>query len=277
MTHPPTTSRQLLSRVFLPIVNVLLRLFSWKLPSYFSARERVSFLLFGFEKPLVAAIRGIIHPGSIILDIGANIGFISREFARLAGNNGRVAAFEPDPAAFDCLKFNSRAFLTIKPIHAAVSDSSGVCKLFLHPASGMSNSLVHEWENAEAIEVSSTTVDDWLAENPEFQKPHLVKIDVEGAEKRVLDGMRYTLRENPNVALIVEFCPKLLGGKDESRDLLKTLRTHGALFMITPSGEIRGIHDEETIYNNLNKDGFVNLVCRKPAIPSEHACLEQKI
>lgn len=268
MTHPPKTIRQLLGRAALPVANGLLRLFGWKLPPYFSARERLSFLFFGFEKPLLTAIRRLVRPGDTVLDVGANIGLLSREFARLAGRDGRVAAFEPDPATFACLKFNTRAFRTVQPVHAAVSDSDGRCKLFLHPTSGMSNSLVHDWENSEAIDVSSTTVDNWLAENPEFQKPHLVKIDVEGAEKRVLDGMHSTLRDNPQATLIVEFCPKLLGGEAGSRDLLETLRAYGTLFLITESGEIREVRDDGTIYNSLNRDGFVNLVCRKAAIPS---------
>jgi len=268
ITHPTRTVRQLLSRAALPVANGLLRIFGWKLPSYFNVRERLSFLFFGFEKPLLAATRRLVRPGNTVLDIGANIGFLSREFARLAGHAGRVAAFEPDPATLDCLKFNTRSFPTVQPVHAAVSDLNGLCKLFLHPTSGMSNSLVHDWENSEAIDVSSITVDKWLAENPEFQKPHVVKIDVEGAEKRVLDGMRATLHDNPDIILIVEFCPKLLGGEDESRNLLETLRSHGALFTINQSGEIMKVHDDETIHNSLNKDDFVNLVCRKTGIHS---------
>lgn len=267
MTHPPKTIRQLLGRAALPVADVLLRLFGWKLPPYFSARERLSFLFFGFEKPLLTATRRLVRPGNSVLDIGANIGLLSCEFARLAGHAGRVAAFEPDPATLDCLKFNTRSLRTVQLVHAAVSDSNGLCKLFLHPTSGMSNSLVHDWENSEAIDVSSTTVDKWLAENPDFQKPQVVKIDVEGAEKRVLDGMRSTLRDNPDIILIVEFCPKLLGGEDGSLNLLKTLRTHGALFVINQSGEIIEAHDE-TIYKSLNKDGFVNLVCQKADIHS---------
>ena len=268
MTRPSRTVRQLLGRAAIPVANGLLRLFGWKLPPYFSARERLSFLFFGFEKPLLIATRRLVRPGNTVLDIGANIGLLSRDFARLAGHAGRVAAFEPDPATFDCLKFNTRAFRTVQPVHAAASDSNGVCKLFLHPTSGMSNSLVHNWANSEAINVSSTTVDSWLAENPEFQKPDIIKIDVEGAEKRVLDGMRSTLRDNPDIILIVEFCPNLLGGEDGSRDLLETLRTHGALFLITESGEIIEVRDDGTIHNSLNKDGFVNLVCQKVPIPS---------
>jgi FkbM family methyltransferase len=268
MNHPQKTTRRLLSRGALPLSNGLLRLYGWKLPSYFSARERLSFLLFGFEKPLLTAIRQLVRSGNTVLDIGANVGLLSREFARLAGQAGQVAAFEPDPATFACLKFNTRTLPTVQPVHAAASDSTGVCKLFLHPTSGMSNSLVHNWEHSETIDVSSTTVDNWLAMNPKFQKPHLVKIDVEGAENRVLDGMRSTLHENPHVTLIVEFCPKLLGGDDESRDLLETLRTHGILSLITESGEIRKVHDDETIQHSLNKDGFVNLVSRKAVIRS---------
>lgn len=268
MTYPSRTVRQLLGRAAIPVANGLVRLFGWKLPPYFSGRERLSFLFFGFEKPLLTAIRRLVHPGDTVLDVGANIGLLSREFARLAGHAGRVAAFEPDPAAFDCLKFNTRAFRTVQPVHAAVSDSNGVCKLFLHPTSGMSNSLVHNWENSETIDVTSTTVDSWLAEHPEFQKPDLVKIDVEGAEQMVLEGMIATLHGNSHLTLIVEFCPKLLGGKDEARDLLEALRVHGNLFLITEHGEIREANDDETIHNNLNKDGFVNLVCKKAIIHS---------
>lgn len=252
--------RSLKRRFAMTVSTLLLRLFGWKMPAYFSGRDRLKFFFQGLEKPVVEAVRQLIKPGDVVLDIGANIGFLSRHFACLAGKNGRVVAFEPDPSTFTCLRFNTRFHRQVQPVNAAVSDTTGTCTLFLHPTSGMSNSLVHEWSNSQAIEVTSTTVDAWLSKHPDLKAPALVKIDVEGAEKRVLDGMNHTLKNNPDLALVVEFCPKLLGSGD--RDLLEALQAcRRTVGLISENGSIQKITQPEEIYQHLNKDGFVNLVC----------------
>jgi len=256
-------------RLIRPITTALLSMSGWTLPPYFSERERLGFLFKGFEKSLLAALGQFVVPGSRVLDIGANIGLVSRHCARLAGKSGLIAAFEPDPETFTCLRKNTANFPQISAVNSAVSDAKGVKELFLHPTSGMSNSLVHHWRGGKTVTVDVTTVDAWLESNPAFGRPDLVKIDVEGAERAVLQGMQNTFASCPHLVVVVEFCPKLLGGREASLSLLAHLQSvRGRLLLIEENGLMREIVDEEDIFRSLNKDGFVNLVaCQHEIAP----------
>ncbi|HEV8095574.1 MAG TPA: FkbM family methyltransferase [Burkholderiales bacterium] len=66
------------------------------------------YLLGAFEPRLVGAYRKLIRPGACILDIGANIGAHTLQFAKLVGDRGRVVAYEPTAYAFDKLQANLR-------------------------------------------------------------------------------------------------------------------------------------------------------------------------
>src|SRR6202158_5363177 len=53
-----------------------------------------------YERQTKAALRRLVSPGSLVLDIGANIGAHTLHLAQLVGPNGRVTAFEPTDYAF---------------------------------------------------------------------------------------------------------------------------------------------------------------------------------
>ncbi len=67
-----------------------------------------------------------LHPGQVVLDLGANIGYFTLLFARQVGDSGHVYAFEPGPLSFLLLKKNiaANAYRNITPINKAVSDKS---------------------------------------------------------------------------------------------------------------------------------------------------------
>ena len=64
-----------------------------------------------YEPCVVAVANKEIKKGGVVLDIGANIGYFTLIFARLVGDNGKVYAFEPDPANFALLKKGSENYL----------------------------------------------------------------------------------------------------------------------------------------------------------------------
>src|SRR6185503_13852355 len=62
-------------------------------------------ILFGnYEAEEIEIMRKFLRPGQIIVDVGANVGYLTRLFARATGTTGRVCAFEPNPLIFDILK-----------------------------------------------------------------------------------------------------------------------------------------------------------------------------
>lgn len=149
---------------------------------------------------------GALAPGDVFVDIGANHGYFTLIAASQVGPAGRVYAFEPNPPVFDQLAahvrlngFDDRVRLS----DVAQSDADGEATFFVSQCrtnSGLS-SLAPAAERIEGgslspnhtVRVRTETFDGWYGRT----KPGriaLVKIDVEGAEDRVLRGMAATLR-----------------------------------------------------------------------------------
>lgn len=116
--------------------------------------------------------------GATILDVGANIGVLSRLFARRAAH---VHSFEPSIRARRLLEANATDNMTIYPI--ALSDRIGTAIFAEIEAVDMSS-----FSDA-GVEVETSTIDH-LNLRPDF-----IKIDVEGFEHLVLRGAMKTIAE----------------------------------------------------------------------------------
>lgn len=137
-----------------------------------------------------------IAPGSTVLDIGAFIGTHTLAFSALVGEHGTVIAFEPRAEAFDLLsrnvQENHRANVRLR--QQGVCDAPASIELHRIPPDALTNfaglALDDDGGSASglAYEVPLVTVDS-LA----LATVGLLKIDVEGMEKQVLDGARETI------------------------------------------------------------------------------------
>jgi FkbM family methyltransferase len=136
--------------------------------------------------------RTFIYNNDIIFDIGANIGFMSLQFASIA-SNGMIFSFEPMPSTYKKLTRNisENHFLSnrIKSIRKAVSDKAGTLNLYLpndkhHGLVSFSSEVSND--NTVTI-VDTCCIDDFIKEN-NIVKVDLMKIDVEGAEALVIKG-----------------------------------------------------------------------------------------
>jgi len=134
----------------------------------------------------------------IVLDIGAHIGYHSLNFAI---ERADVLSFEPDLETFKLLCANVKGY-TVTPINQAVSDKMGEVILYRSINRSAWNSLFPRRDSIPQI-VKCDTID-----NIELHKVDWVKIDVEGAEIQVLQGMKDTLRMSPNPRVIIEWLPK---------------------------------------------------------------------
>jgi FkbM family methyltransferase len=141
-----------------------------------------------------------LRPGSHCLDVGANEGIFLREFQRVAPH-GHHIAYEPVPSLCAELK---RQFPEIDVRQRALSNEDGQ-STFIHvldPAmeaySGLSQEWVQQDVRSEPIMVTTERLDDHL---PDGWLPDFVKIDVEGAERLVLEGAMRTFRvAKPTIA-----------------------------------------------------------------------------
>jgi FkbM family methyltransferase len=160
-----------------------------------------------------------VKPGATVIDVGANIGYNTICAARLAGPQGRVIAFEPTPDTLAVLRRNIIASgLANVAIEAVAAGSvAGTQEFFVRGAVSAVNSLYADSRYAQVTSVLRVPVvplDD-LVEGA----ADVVKIDVEGAELDVLEGMPRILRA-PGVTLIVEWDPLLQQMAGHSADAL---------------------------------------------------------
>jgi len=237
-----------------------------KLPAYFNLHHRLSYLYRGLEPSVVRVASEILHHGDTAVDIGANVGFLTRAFSAMVGSSGRVFAFEPDPGTFSYLAYNTRRLPQVVRSAAAISDRNGTITLHLHPTSAMSNSLVNAWEHAHSIEVTTFTFDEWTA-SIDLAHIDLIKIDVEGAEPLVLRGMLKTLALAHKPQIIVEFCPSNLGGQAAEEEIFQLFSDLGyKLHRIGSKGTLHCINSPTDVYEELNENGYVNLLARDATI-----------
>lgn len=132
------------------------------------------------------------------MDVGANVGFFSILMAKLVGASGRVHAIEPVPWNARAVRWNARLnrFKHIAVHGAALSDHSGTAELLLarHIGGAMLSEVGRPPDESGRIVVRVDTLDA-LVTRHHIDPPDFVKIDVEGAEIKVLRGMRSVLHD----------------------------------------------------------------------------------
>lgn len=168
--------------------------------------------LFGtWEPDLVAFMRRRLRPGDTFIDIGANVGYMSALAGKLVEPNGRVISIEPAPETIAALKETvaTNGLTNVRLIEAAVSDHEGDLPLFVGPSFGtgltstVAHSFLKEQETVRAAPLGK------LVSNEELAKARLIKIDVEGAEDRVLAGILASIDVLADDAeILVELTPK---------------------------------------------------------------------
>lgn len=161
------------------------------------------------------ALRRHAGPGSVVWDVGANVGFFSLLAARLGA---RVHAFEPLPASAAALRGHVAAngYGERVTVHERAVAARSRRAPFLVVDEASWSHLADRGPHPRArdrIEVEVVALDD-LA----LPRPDVVKIDVEGSEVAVLEGARRTLAEHAPVLLI-----ELHATNDELCDLLEPL------------------------------------------------------
>lgn len=146
----------------------------------------------GFEKEETDFIEKILKEGDVFVDIGTNIGLFSLLAAKIVGTEGKVLCFEPAPSTFYRLKENVTLnnFKNIHIKNIGLSDEPGELTFYVsNNGYDAWNSFAPSQDNKleSSIQVPVSTLDFELKDINK-SKIKLVKIDVEGWEKFVLNG-----------------------------------------------------------------------------------------
>lgn len=170
-----------------------------------------------YESETTRIILDQLKPGGVFVDVGANHGFFTIIAGLRVGSSGSVYAFEPNPAVLRQLERHVEENGLQGSVHslgiALSNEDGGTLKLFLSQDSynsGLSSILPLEdkvqggqLNLSRFVQAPRRSFDAWAA-GADLRRIDLMKIDVEGAEELVLDGMVRTLKDNPPGAIIIE-------------------------------------------------------------------------
>ncbi|MDQ0967621.1 FkbM family methyltransferase [Flavobacterium sp. W4I14] len=149
-------------------------------------------ILGDYEPEIKKIFRIFIKEGNTVLDVGANIGLHTLYFSELVGSEGKVIAFEPIPSTFQLLQENIKLnnFENIEQKNIALSNRNETIKIKIDEKSKNPGSF-NLFELDGDISVQCCIGDDLLIN----ERLDFVKIDVEGFEVHVIQGLFETLHK----------------------------------------------------------------------------------
>ncbi len=164
-----------------------------------------------------------VKQGDVVVDVGANVGYYTLIAGKLVGDSGKVYAFEPDPVAFGLLQRNValNGLNNVVLEQKAVSNKAGSIRLFLSEENKGDHRIFESGEERRSIPIEAVALDDYF--QGDTRKIDFVKVDTQGAEAAIIDGMEQLIRENEQITLVVEFWPHALKqfGRDSDEFLAK--------------------------------------------------------
>jgi FkbM family methyltransferase len=211
-----------------------------------------------WESWITLALARTVRPGWHCLDVGANHGYYTLVMADGAGPTGRVAPIEPTPRLADLLRqtLDVNGFPYIDVVTKAASDSDGeTLQLVVPPRRSMNARLSDVVDGgAEAFAVESVTIDSLTREWPRVD---LIKVDVEGAEEQVWQGMRETIAHNSDLVIVLEFN---VDRYREPRAFIEEIEAAGfPLRYIDIDGEAKGVGPDELLTRQVGQDWMLYL------------------
>lgn len=151
------------------------------------------------ELPVQEVVRDNLPPGGVFYDVGANVAFFGLIAARIVGDAGAVYAFEPIPhiAAEARANAERNGLANLEVLEMAAGDREGDATLTVtrHPG-GATLSAADAGDDATGTANVRTVRIDGLVADGTIRPPNVVKVDVEGVELEVLDGLRDTLAKH---------------------------------------------------------------------------------
>jgi FkbM family methyltransferase len=145
------------------------------------------------------AALAVLAPGAVAVDIGASLGEWAMPLARAVGPAGQLVAFEPQPLAARSLaaSFRINNLTQASVVEAAVSDAAGRRELAVRTVTSSAvdtgRARIGAAGAGETVSAVRSVTLDGFAREAGFGRLDLVKIDVEGHERAVLDGARETI------------------------------------------------------------------------------------
>jgi FkbM family methyltransferase len=183
-----------------------------------------------YERSEITLFRRLYRPGMTFVDVGANVGLYTA-LALSMSAQARILCLEPDIESFSFLQKTVELNRTderqeVVMLRLAASESNGAARLYRNACNKGDNRLYPDAMLRDAIPVRMRTLDS-LCEKHGFAKIDFLKIDVQGAEARVLAGAARTLDRSADCIVMTELWPGGLSSCGSDPELyLRTLQRH---------------------------------------------------
>lgn len=194
---------------------------------------------------LLRAFPDLVGNGNV-LDIGANIVYTATVLARAIKPNRKVFAFEPEPFNFKILQqtvLQPEFEHKIVPQQCAVGAGNGTIPLWINLGHhGDHRVITDQFRSAHpgltGVSAPLISIDSFLENKP--GEISFVKIDVQGYELAVCQGMLKTLRQNSDIAILLEFMPSAMRelGFDPSHLIDLLVECNFEIYLVHPRGEL---------------------------------------
>jgi FkbM family methyltransferase len=199
---------------------------------------------------------------SIFIDVGAHFGYFTLLAADLVGQEGQVISFEAAPSTFKTLTQNTAHLAQVRREHKAVSDANELVTFHEFPTyyseyNSLDTTAFDEtdWhQEAQQVEVEAVALSNYLAEYQLY--PNLIKIDVEGAERKVIQGLTSFLSKTASVLIVEVTQLHLAVHVAMEQDLAKLAYFP---YQIISSGHTKRIESIQQLFKNsaLDSDNVV--------------------
>lgn len=245
---------------------------NYSFPKNYIRKWKLNMLFRSYEKETVVLFKKIIKPGTVIMDIGAHIGYFTRLFSKLTGPKGMVYAFEADPENFQLLKRNTNHLKNVKIYQLAITDQFGAIDFYHYDEKTGCNSILSNAPVAfqkRKITVSASDLDTIL-KTEGVNRVDLIKMDIEGGESKALVGMQKTIKENQPLAIVLEFAPAWIKAAGSDPNIfLKNLESWEFKIFAIQNNILIQIGSKGIDFKNLlpktptHYNEFLNLYCAK--------------
>ncbi len=207
-------------------------------------------------------------PGMSFVDVGANIGYFSLLASRMVGEQGKVFAFEPDPANFELLQKNCALndCDNVGLYKKALSNGNATGSLYLSEFNKGDHTIYECDGQRDSIPIELVRGGDFFS--GKLDRIDFLKVDTQGAEYQVLDGLDPIIKASlPGLILLVEFSPNSVvkTGVDPEAFLHLFDDLGGNFYLLSPRGLIpisRQDLERWTKFTRLDSGskGYINIV-----------------
>lgn len=205
-----------------------------------------------------------IESGWNCIDIGANCGYYTLLMADLVGNSGRILAVEPNPKLASLIERSMRVngFKSYTEVSdKAASNRSGEAIELCVPNGLLGDSTIHYPDRSnlpdipsQNFSITTTTIDELVNE---WSHVDLIKIDAEGAEWLIWQGMQETLSKNHKLIIILEFANYRLDYYDPREFLTEIVNAGFSLNYVNSESIVMPITFDECL---AVENGFLDLI-----------------